>query len=206
MIEERKIKLPYGIETAYHCQRCGGVTDEYGKCYYCGSLNKLRYAPNATVQMYIELDDEKKFYFNNVREISAINEPETIDVTCIMDDTKRYIRAKGHDKFSFSYWLTDDSVFKTTMINETTKPITINLVARPISKVYRFRAEYLISNTEITETGCARAEASMIIHDTEGWSVPTLTAPDNARCPNCGAIVGKAYGVCDYCGGWVEYR
>lgn len=204
--EDRKLIMPYGIESAFHCQKCGGITDEYGKCYYCGSLNKIRYAPNTTVQMYIELDDEKKFYFNNFREIGAISEPETIDATCLMDNTKHYLRTKGSGEFSFSYWLTDDSVFKTTMINETTKPITINLVLSHMPMVYRFRTEYLISNMEITETGCAIAEASMNIHDLEGWTTPTLTAPDDARCPNCGAIVRKAYGCCDYCGGWVEYR
>lgn len=204
---ERKIKLPYGVEFAYHCQKCGGITDEYGKCYYCGSLNKLRYDSKATVQMYIELDDEKKFYFNHVLEIGAITEPETIETTCMMDTTRHYLRSEQNGRFNFTYLLTDDSAFKSSLLSvKRIKPLTINLITPHFPKVYRFRAEYLMNNIEISNSECATAEMAMYIHDNEGWSSPTLTAPDNARCPNCGAIVSKAYGICDYCGGWVEYR
>lgn len=208
-IEERQIKMPYGVESAYHCQKCGGITDEYGKCYYCHSENKIRYKEPEALQMYIEIDGERKFYFNHVNRMMDICvEPQTIDITTLSDYyEKPVIKSVGYGRFSLDFLITEDSMFKANMMGEQEKPITLNIVSPQMPKSMRMRVEDVrIQPTAISPYEVSRAEASMAIHDMDGWITPTFEAPDDARCPNCGAIVRKTYGVCDYCGGWVEYR
>lgn len=209
-IEERQIKMPYGVESAYHCQKCGGITDEYGKCYYCHSENKIRYEPQKQLQFYIELDGEKKFYFNHIYEMDGMGlEPQSIEVTTRESNHREYIAGYQStlDCFNFRFIPTDDSMFKVNMIQELKKPFTFNIVLRENSRVFRIRAEQLELNfSDVSQIEIFTMAANMRIHDYDGLVKADLIAPDDARCPNCGAIVHKAYGCCDYCGGWVEYR
>lgn len=207
MTEERKIEMPYGVEVAYHCQRCGAPVAAYGKCYYCGSEEKLRYEPTSDLQFYIELDGEKKFYFNHITEMGEVDFKESqIDVTALGDDKRIFVGIGNIPDFSFAFNATDDGLYKANMMEEA-KLITFNITMKKLPKVARFRVEdFRLGMPEVEQNTAFKFRPRMQIHDFDGWVNPYLTAPDNARCPNCGAIVRKAYGVCDYCGGWVEYK
>ena len=206
LMPDRKIAMPYGEEFAFHCQRCGATVDESGKCHYCGSKNKIRYNPTSDLQFYIEIDDDKKFYFNHITDVGDVNiDAPQLEITTISDVHTKYISGYGSSNFDFSFYATDDALLKSEILQEA-KLFTLNIAIKGMSKVVRVRAEnFSLGIPEVSQLEPMKFHPSMEIHDYDGWVDPTMTAPESTRCPNCGAIVRKTYGLCDYCGGWVEY-
>ena len=206
-IEERKIEMPYGAEVAFHCQKCGGTTDEYGKCHFCGSQNVLRYKPRKAMQLYIELDKHRKFYFNHAETMEYTPQNDFIDITMLEDTTRKLIRDTKEGIMKFEGLATDDSLFKMLLMQES-RFFTVNGIMSGTDKVLRFRVDYVTDwkykQKEINDP-FQKIELDMYVHDMDGW-VGSLTTPEGAICPNCGARLNKLCGVCDYCGGWVEYR
>lgn len=209
MVEERKIIMPYGADVAFHCQKCGGFVDEYGKCQFCGSQNQLRYQPKQDVQFYIEVDGEKKFYFNHLISVGAMGlEPTTIDVTMLGDTTSHHISSNPMGGFfDFTFAATPDSMFKTELMQDA-KLFTLNVSIKHMKKVFRARCENFRLNMaeKLDVNSTLSFSPRMEVHDIDGWIDASMEAPEGARCPNCGAPIRKTYGLCDYCGGWVEYR
>lgn len=207
-VEERKIIMPYGADVAFHCQKCGGFVDEYGKCQFCGSQNQLRYKPKEDIQFYIEVDGEKKFYFNHIVSFGSMEmESPTIDVTMLEDTTSHNISSpKRGGLFDFEFVATEDSMFKTKLIQDA-KLFTLNVSIKNLNKVFRARCENFRSGMgEKNVNSLMTFSPTMEVHDIDGWVDASMEAPEGARCPNCGAPIRKTYGLCDYCGGWVEYR
>ena len=106
----------------------------------------------------------------------------------------------------FEFKANKDTIFKTDLLRNT-RLFTLNMALKGIPKIMRMRIDYIGNTTHIMssykEDIC---QMKMIIHDMDGYVDSDMEAPDGARCPNCGALVRKTYGLCDYCGGWVEYR
>lgn len=208
-VEERKKEMPYGADVAFHCQRCGGFVDESGKCLFCGSQNRLRYKPTSDLQFYIEIDKEKKFYFNHITRMDSIDiDAPMIEVESFEDTTKRYIqgRSTSFGTLDFEFKANKDTIFKTDLLRDT-RLFTLNMALKGMPKIMRMRIDYIGNTTHIMGSDKEDIfQMKMIIHDMDGWVNSNLEAPDGARCPNCGAPVRKTYGLCDYCGGWVEYR
>lgn len=209
MVEERKIIMPYGADVAFHCQKCGGFVDEYGKCQFCGSQNHHRYEPKSDIQLYVEVDGNKKFYFNHVLKIDAISTaPPKIDVTSSSDTSNHYVIGKrDSESFELEFAATEDALFKGELM-QNTKLFTLNMSVKNLPKVFRMRCESfsMMCMEKSSESSLLTLSPTIMIHDMDGWVDASLEAPDDARCPNCGAPIRKTYGLCDYCGGWVEYR
>ena len=207
LVDERKIIMPYGADVAFHCQKCGGFVDEYGKCQFCGSQNQLRYEPQKSMQLYIEMDKDKKFYFNHVDSMSY--EPRT---DCI--DYGREIDGRIIPGFNTNQGLmrlrglaSDDAAFKFDMIMNAHK-FVVNGVIPAQDKTYRFGVDY-VANLKYEPSSIGNIgfmELTLYVGNMDGWVGASMEAPEGARCPNCGAPIRKTYGLCDYCGGWVEYR
>ena len=209
MVEERKIIMPYGADVAFHCQKCGGFVDEYGKCQFCGSQNHLRYKFQNDLQLYVEVDGNKKFYFNHVLKMDAIcATPPEIDVASLSDISDRHVigRQPSDGLFELEFAATDDALYKGELM-QNTKLFTLNISMKNHPKVFRVRCEdFFLGNVKMSEGKFTTFSPTIMIHDIDGWVDASMEAPDDARCPNCGAPIRKTYGLCDYCGGWVEYR
>lgn len=204
-VEERKNVMPYGADVAFHCQRCGGFVDESGKCLFCGSQNRLRYKPTSDLQFYIEIDKEKKFYFNHITRAASVDiDAPMIEVESFEDTTKRYIqgRSTSFGTLDFEFKANKDTIFKTDLLRDT-RLFTLNMALKGMPKIMRMRIDYIGDIRSYVED---IFKMKMIIHDVDGWVDSDMEAPNGARCPNCGAPVRRTYGLCDYCGGWVEYR
>ena len=209
-VEERKNVMPYGADVAFHCQKCGGFVDEYGKCQFCGSQNHLRYKPKSDIQIYVEVDGNKKFYFNHVLKTGEISTtPPKIDVTSLSDISNDYVigRQASSGSFELEFAATEDALFKGELM-QNTKLFTLNMSVKNHPKVFRMRCESfsMMGMEKLSKSSLLTFSPTIIIHDMDGWVDASMEAPDDARCPNCGAPIRKTYGLCDYCGGWVEYR
>lgn len=215
LMPDRKIEMPYGSELAFHCQKCGGAVDEYGKCHYCGSENKIRYYSNDNwlyglqrqLQFYIELDKEKKFYFNHVKDMEMESVPEIIEFTMLEDTTRHFAKSPSRHTLRATFYLDENSLFKAHEM-ETNTEYKAYLCFKTPQKEYtqKMYVDYAsIDYHTISQNSLAEGSVRFIIGQVDDGK-SDMTAPDSTRCPNCGAIVRKAYGCCDYCGGWVEYR
>ena len=206
-VEERRNEMPYGTDVAFHCQRCGGFVDKSGKCLFCGSQNRLRYKPTSDLQFYIEIDKEKKFYFNHITEMASVDiDNPMIEVTSSEDTMNHYIQgiSTSYGTLDFEFKANKDTIFKTDLLRDT-RLFTLNMAIKGMPKIMRMRIDYIGNITAISHKKDT-FRMKMIIHDMDGYVDSDMEAPDGARCPNCGAPVRKTYGLCDYCGGWVEYR
>lgn len=197
-------KILYKV-TAYHCPRCGGVTEPTKKyCDFCGRDLKLR-RENHINRARMLIDCGNYVFFDEIKRVDTVITPSTLEVTTLEDTRRRFIRGTNVNR-----------ELTVTFLSNTERGR--ELFALPLSGIHKIRFEMLesdlgyeqecyIGNVErkingsdlITETINFIGVNEMIV----GNAIPQKVL-DEFRCPNCGAPILSRYGACDYCSGWNE--
>lgn len=208
--------MKFGDVLTYHCQCCGSNMDiENGKCWYCGSTKMIRipHKDNEQIRLFADLGD-RKFYFHEVLTLETIEEePAYIDTARFYDGTlRRCISSRRVGNAGLTIAITNDSVKKLKMIQEkslnTYKPVLMGIeIPSKTDLTFAFKA-YLADRKANLVTNClATMDLGLILDDVIGWGKHDFNVvPEETSCPNCGAKVTKQFGLCDYCGGWIEYN
>ena len=203
-------KILYKI-TAYHCPRCGGVTEPTKKyCDYCERELKLEKftKDNRSLKVRLLVDCCRDYVnFNEITSIDSVpNEPQYIDCT-LLDDYK-VTRIK-----EVEYEPTMDLYMPFTFRGrELASLISTN-------EIYKMRIEYqgcngfagafdikgsldnVMAEMRQYSLGYQKISINPIEFNRSDDLIPKDVLKE-FRCPNCGAPIKSQYGACDWCGGW----
>lgn len=205
--------MKYGKLYTFHCERCGSNIElGNGKCAYCHSKvsSRTRQQADRQFRVFIEIDPQTMFYFHQVNEVSMNHEPNEIDCTMLEDIVPRkIITSYANSNANFSVLYTQDAMFKYEYIREKMKKtFDVFYEVDDMDRVFKFRAEGIdMGMPNISQNELLMGDIDLRIHDIDGWidSKNIITVPKGRTCPNCGATLRKNFGLCDYCGGWVEF-
>ena len=191
--------------TAYHCPRCGGITEPTKKyCEFCERDLKLLSENHNDYKMRLLVDCGEYIYFDNLIKFDMSEQIESIDATCLEDTSRTtlYSKAMGRDIF----------------ITLPRSRRTSELLSLPYMGIRKIRFEHLGVDLGFE---CESYVSNVTTHiKSDEWSLTeikftTISAPEvgkaipqeiltELRCPNCGAPIKSRYGACDYCSGWTE--
>ena len=197
--------------TAYHCPKCGGITEPSKKyCEYCErELLLQRYEGKRNVKSRFLIYCANDYvYFNEILQLeSDRHEPQIIDTTTL-DDYYMHHRAGIQEPPKFEIELP---------FNARGRELFSLIDFR---KSYKMRIEMQLGNglgtawdvdsfinsvvSEIRPHEMITQRISLIgMTDLkESENLIPMDILENLRCPNCGAPIKSQYGACDYCGGW----
>lgn len=196
-------KILYKVK-AYHCPRCGGVTEPTKKyCDYCGrDLTKRK--KDRTNDFRLLIDNGNYIFYDELKKITIQERIERLDATCLEDTYRKIIQSPVTHDFSIQIPCTERGM---------------ELAKYRYNEIHKIRFENLVCDlayeSEVYITSCFREFNSC------GFSYQTInfvsigreTKYDTAipieivkemRCPNCGAEIRSRYGACPFCSGWSE--
>ena len=198
-------KILYKV-TAYHCPRCGGVTDPKKKyCDYCSRNLEIRRKENKP-RARILIDCNDYILFDSIKRVETVSTPSLIEISTFDDSRRSFIRgAECENRLSLTFNTGTDRGRE--------------LFRLPFSGIHKIRFELLdadlgykqkcyIGNVK-TDTFGADIVLEQTINFigvdemTVGKAIPQEVL-DEFRCSNCGAPILSRYGACDYCSGWNE--
>lgn len=196
-------KILYKIK-AYHCPRCGGITEPTKKyCEYCERDLALRSENHGSKKVRLLIDCGNYVYFDSISNIEFTQTPQMIECTTLEDTTRHCVVGKYDQNFSVEMPLQQRAM---------------ELLNLQYSGIHRIRLEHLgldmsyeqacyIANTTSefspNEIVRQRIEFIGVGESVQGKAIPNDILAE-MRCPNCGAPVKSKYGACDYCAGWNE--
>lgn len=191
--------------TAYHCPKCGGITEPTKKyCEYCERDLSIRSENHNGRAIRLLVDCENFIYFDSLTRLEFINNHPTIECTCLEDTHRRMIQGKPEVKFTI--WMPTNrrsvEILKQDYLG--LKTIRLEHLGADLS----FEAESYISNAGIdmfqtSDIAMVQIEFVTVSDMVQGKAIPQDVLSE-MRCPNCGAPIKSRYGACDYCSGWVE--
>lgn len=203
--------------TAYHCPRCGGITNPNKKyCEYCERElldNKMFVEQNPKFRILVE-GNNGLVNFNGIRSFNIEQDPVAIETTTLDGTWERYVPGMADYNSMLNVELP-----LTVRVLELVRQIKIG------KKRIRFEAKYgefaqaleaqsyvnnmsFFSSFEPGDIVTAEFEFT-ILGDAEIFNdVIPAHVLETMTCPNCGAPIRSRLGTCDYCGGWneVEWR
>lgn len=205
--------LKYGKLKAFHCEKCGsGIELGNGKCAYCHSTVSFRKPPNEKVRVFIELDPETRFYFHQIKLANLEQAPvEYIDTTMLGDMTKSYIhgiRGYNDGTVKLECLMTQDTIFKAKYIEDKMKnKFNVFFEIEGMDSICKMSSDYIrLGMPSISMNELATIDIDIGIHNYDGFINNNIhKVPKGRTCPNCGAELREHFGICDYCGGWVEF-
>ena len=90
-------KILYKV-TAYHCPRCGGITEPTRKyCEYCERDLAIRSKNQNRVRLLIDCGNY--VFFDSIKKIDFTSTPQIIDTTMLGDCRQHYIKGLYDNKF-----------------------------------------------------------------------------------------------------------
>ena len=200
-------KILYKIK-AYHCPKCGGITDPAKKyCDYCGRELKVRtdmwHSP-----MRLLIDSGKYVYWDEIMDVEFEPEPLMIECTTAEDDYVHYIQPlKQTQDFKIVIPMTWRSAELMELDFKGLHDIRFEYIGRDWDHAWECKS--FIQNKTIEGFGTGEI-AKCTINFT---SIDRLTEFNSAipeevikemRCPNCGAPIDNRLGACLFCSGWSE--
>ena len=196
-------KILYKV-TAYHCPRCGGVTDPKKKyCDYCSRDLEIRRKENKR-QIRMLIDCGNYVFFDEVRNIKTTCTPTMIEVSTLADGRCSFIKGRQENTLSV------------TMATDTERGRELSELLH--SGIHKVRFELLYADlgyeqecyvTKISQnfysaaTGLQEIDFVGVGEAKTGGAIPQEVL-DEFTCPNCGAPILSRYGACTYCSGWSE--
>lgn len=198
-------KILYKIK-AYHCPKCGGITDPKKKyCEYCGRELIVRtdiwHSP-----LRLLVDSGNYIYWDEIMDFNMDIEPQIIDCTCLEDTTRRYLKPRNTErKFQVVLPMTWR---------------TAEILQADYKGIHNIRFEYLGKREAAMECESYISEGKFDIGAGEigkltlnfvsvgGVNYFSSAIPEEImrqiRCPNCGAPIDNRLGTCRFCSGWSE--
>lgn len=193
-------KILYKV-TAYHCPRCGGITEPTKKyCDYCERELGLRRLNKNKMRLIVDYGEY--VYFDAITNIITTENYNMIEATTLT-----------HRKM-ISSPVVDRTMEVTFNMDERGR----ELLKLGLYKIKRIRLENI--EADIGYEQDAYLGDMSFINPTEqiilgrmkligygkseiGRAIPQEII-NELRCPNCGAPIKSRYGACDYCSGWSE--
>lgn len=198
-------KILYKV-TAYHCPRCGGVTNPTKKyCDYCSRDLAIRRDGNRNiVRMLIDCGDY--VFFDEIKAIETVQTPPMIDCTMSVDGTRHAIRGRARENEISVVMATDTDRSREllSLAYSGIHKVRFELIGADIG----YEQECYISDVQ-RDVYKPRARLEQKINFVgigemkQGGAIPQEVLAE-FRCPNCGAPILSRYGACDYCSGWSE--
>ena len=194
-------KILYKV-TAYHCPRCGGVTEPTKKyCDYCSRDLTIRKKDHSnTFRLLIDLGNY--IFYDEIMDLSMQERVESIDTTCLEDCRRRIVMSPPTHDFKITIPFTDSGR---------------ELISKNYRGIHKIRFEHLgLDQAYETESyigsssiDIGKAAVQTITFISTGMETRYDTAIPwevikEMRCPNCGAPISFRYGACGYCSGWSE--
>ena len=195
-------KILYKV-TAYHCPRCGGVTEPTKKyCDYCERELGLRRLNKNKMRLIVDCGEY--VYFDAITNIITTETYNMIEATTLEDTHRKMISSP----------VVDRNMEVTFAMDKRGREL-LNL---GLDKIKRIRLEnieadigyeqdaYLGDISFMNPTKQILLGRMRLIgygKSEIGRAIPQEVMKE-LRCPNCGAPIKSRYGACDYCSGWSE--
>ena len=193
-------KILYKV-TAYHCPRCGAVTEPTKKyCEYCERDLSIRRDNKSRVRLLIDSGDY--IFVDTVKNIEFVSTPQVIEATCLEDTYTRTILGNYSRRFSVDL----DSNGRTLELSPFFKDGIHKVRLECLDMDLGYEQECYLGNTikdYIGERITTHMEFIGVGGYTQGTAIPSEIIKE-MRCPNCGAEITSRYGACPYCSGWSE--
>lgn len=194
-------KILYKV-TAYHCPRCGGITEPTKKyCEYCERDLSIRRDNKTKVRLLIDFGNY--IFYDTVRNIEFVSTPSYIEATCLEDTYSRRIVSNYNEKFSVDLLACDRSLELPHIKSEGIHKVRLECLDMDLG----YEQECYVGNISETiysdEMITSHIEFIGVGDSVQGKAIPQEIM-DEMRCPNCGAKITSRYGACPYCSGWSE--
>lgn len=202
--------------TAYHCPRCGGITNPNKKyCEYCERElldNKMFVKQKPEFRILVE-GNNGLVNFNGIRSFNIEQEPIAIDTTSFNSIWKKYVPgiADYSSTLNLEMPLTERVAELVYWAKRGIRKIRFEVKHGDFAQALEAQS-YLLSDGIMTGNPGEIVTAEFgfqILGDVEVFNdVIPKHILNTMTCPNCGAPIRSRLGTCDYCGGWneVEWR
>lgn len=202
-------KILYKV-TAYHCPRCGGITEPTKKyCEYCERDLAIRSEHHGWDKVRLLIDCGDFVYHDSIKRIDFHETPQVIETSCLEDGYRRYIKGNEERRFTVKFLLCKRSLELLKLNHDGLHKIRLEHLGRDIGYEQEcYVSHYLASPmystySDLEEPVNLCYEFVGVGESTIGTAIPKEVLSD-MRCKNCGAPIKSRYGACDYCGGWNE--
>lgn len=196
-------KILYKV-TAYHCPRCGGITEPTKKyCEYCERDLAIRAENHNNQKCRLLVDCGNFVYFDSVSNFEVISTRNCIDVSTVYDDRLVPFYGKTEDKFIIDLAFSE----RTNELNKLDwsglHNVRVEHLGADIGYEQRCYLEHSIIDISPLEI-CRQRISFVGVNEHKISKAIPEEVMDEMRCPNCGAPIRSRYGACDYCSGWSE--
>lgn len=196
--------IPRDIAYAFHCSRCGGLTQP-GKdlCPFCSQeVNEYFNASANSVRVIVN-----GIYLNGIYNVGELDySPKEIDTTSLLitNGWKTYVHGIKHADPIFTIESRFDRHFREQAdFFNLKQDAEVKVEIMGFDSAFEFRAKPSIGAATIESNMVGTVSIDFKVNEVSGWK--DFIRPD-LICPNCGALINFAFGCCSYCGGWVEWR
>ena len=189
------------IAYAFHCSRCGGLTEPgHELCPYCSQQTDEYFSASGGIRVVVG-----GIYINSVYAVEDYIAPKTIETTSLTDEFKMYVApiARPDPVFTIKCLMDKHLVEQADFFN-TKKGLDVKVELPDIKSAFHFVAQPLLGTVAKCVDVIPEVNLDFRIEDVSGWKEYKM--PNYLICPNCGAVINFAFGCCAYCGGWVEWR
>lgn len=205
--------MQYEKTLAFHCHCCGGLLDiRNAKCDFCGQPNSFRtwYFQNnqkKLFRLFVKAKDGTRIYLHEANNISTYSQPNVIEATTLSGEISRYYNGRGYDNsISVDLIMTKNLMEKIDYIN-TKKGLELSVESDSFDKTFNFTCDKLnVGMPDIQQNSLMTVPMIVIPNEYKGLVGKDEYVDDGCTCPNCGGVLRKRFGLCDYCGGWVEQK
>lgn len=196
-------KILYKV-TAYHCPRCGGVTEPTKKyCDYCERDLTIR-KKDHTNDFRLLIDSGNFIFYDELINFTMYERAESLEVTCLNDVSRQIIQSPVTHDFTIQLPLTRRGT---------------ELAKHHYGGVHKIRFEHLGVDRAFETVAYIESFANEISYNTVAIqtikfvsvgkelnysSAIPFEVMSEMRCPNCGAQIRSQYGACPFCSGWSE--
>ena len=135
--------------TAFHCMRCGGVTEPTKKyCEYCErELKANGFFNSRRLNLRIMLEGQNGLVnFNDIASLDTIHNPQTIDCTTLEDTHRVAVRSESRS-FDFTIFATQRGSELFGLINSYPKKTRIEVVNGDFDGAYEMTS-YFVYETQ----------------------------------------------------------
>lgn len=203
--------MKYIKTIAYHCHNCGAPVDERSThCSYCRQRVENKsplQGMNRQVRVFAELKNNRKVYLHETSVVIPTENPITLDCTRIESRYQERVKAmKDNMSIELEMLMRKESLDKYKFVHETGIN-KVSIETEGLNNAFEFECDYLSDlKCEYALEEIAKAKFNLYPKNIIGWvdKSKDIYVNDGTTCPNCGAPLRQRFGLCDYCGGWVQ--